>query len=257
VPPTPPGAPAALPQFVHLIPFVLQHPDQFLADYAGPPALDSEEYAASVNESKNLGSAGSARSADQTQVALFWADNAGLHWNRIAKTVALAQPEDLTTTARLFAQLNIALADAAITVWTSKYKYDAWRPYHAIRESTPYNPGITPDPSFVSLVATPNHQEYGSGHSTACAAAAVVLARHFGDHVTFVHTTDTVSPLLTSTTRTITGFSAASREVDDARVFGGIHFRFTVEASHAVGHRVGEYIVRHAMRAEDEGDESR
>jgi hypothetical protein len=257
VPPTPPGAAAALPQFVHLVPFVLQRPDQFLADYAGPPPLDSAEYAASVNESKALGSVGSARSAEQTQVALFWADNAGLHWNRIAKTVARAHPEDLLTTARLFAQLNIALADAAITVWTSKYKFDSWRPYHAIRESTPYNPRIIPDPSFVSLIVTPNHQEYGSGHSTVAAAVAVVLARHFGDDETFVHTTDTVSPLLTSTTRTITGFSAASRELDDARVFGGIHFRFTVEESHAVGHRVGEYIVHHAMRAEDEGDEAR
>src|SRR5262249_33770620 len=157
------------------------------------------------------------RTAEQTQVALFWADNIGLHWNRIAKTVAQAHPEGLIGTARLFAQLNIALADAAITVWTSKYKYDAWRPYHAIHEPTPYNPAITPDPSFVSLVATPNHQESGSGHTTTASAAAVVLERHFGDHVTFVHTTDTVSPLLTSTTRTITGFSAASREVADAR----------------------------------------
>jgi hypothetical protein len=255
VPPTPPGAAAALPQFVHMVPFVLQRPDQFLADYAGPPPLDSVEYAASVNESKALGSVGSARSVEQTQVALFWADNAGLHWNRIAQTVARAHPEDLLTTTRLFAQLNVALADAAITVWTSKYKYNAWRPYHAIREPTPYNPWISPDPSFVSLVATPNHQEYGSGHSTVSAAVAVVLERHFGDHQTFVHTTDTVSPLLTSTSRTITGFSAASREVDDARVFGGIHFRFTVEESHVVGRRVGEYVVRHAMRAQDEGDE--
>jgi hypothetical protein len=257
VPPTPPGAPAALPQFVHMVPFALQHPDQFLAEYAGPPPLDSPEYAASVNESKTLGSVGSVRSPDQTQVALFWADNAGLHWNRIAKTVAQAHPEDLSTTARLFAQLNIALVDAAITVWTSKYRYNAWRPYHAIHESTSYNAGITPDPTFVPLIATPNHQEYGSGHSTASAAAAVVLERHFGDHETFVHTTDTVSPLLTSTTRTITGFSAASREVADARVFGGIHFRFTVDASEVVGRRVGEYVVRHAMRAEDEGHESR
>jgi hypothetical protein len=254
VPPAAPGAAAALPQFVHLIPFALQRPDQFLALYAGPPALDGPEYAASVNESKTDGSVGSARSEYQTQVALFYADNAGLHWNRIAQTVARAHPESLLVTSRLLAQLNIALVDAAITVWTSKYRYDAWRPYHAIREPTPYNPEITPDPSFVPLVTTPNHREYGSGHSTASAAAAVVLAHHFGDDVTFVHSTDTVSPLLTGTTRTTTGFSTAAREVDDARVFGGIHFRFSVNVSHEVGSRVGEYVVRHTMRRREDDD---
>ena len=99
--------------------------DQFRP--AGPPALESQAYADALNEVKLLGSAtGSTRTAEQTQIARFWADGAGTytppgHWNQIAEQVALAQGNSLSENARLFAQLDIALADAAIAAWNTKF----------------------------------------------------------------------------------------------------------------------------------------
>src|SRR6266480_877039 len=140
--PTPPAfLPYALPQWGFVTPFAMNSSSQFRPP--GPPSLDSQQYAADYNEVKELGAAvGSMRTEDQTEIALFWADGAGTetppgHWNSIAQIIGEAQGNTLEENARLFALLNIAMADAAICAWDAKYTFDFWRPVTAIAFAEP------------------------------------------------------------------------------------------------------------------------
>src|SRR5690242_20924880 len=136
--PTPPAnLPALAPQWPSVTPFALAGGSQFRP--APPPALDSADYAAAVNEVKDLGRADStSRTDEQTQIAKFWNDGLGTafalgYWNKIAQTVATEQGLNLVRDARLFALLNIATADAIIACWDAKYTYSLWRPVTAVR----------------------------------------------------------------------------------------------------------------------------
>ncbi|HEX7793640.1 MAG TPA: vanadium-dependent haloperoxidase, partial [Vicinamibacterales bacterium] len=217
----------------------------------GPPSLTSTKYANDVNEVKSFGSAtGSARSDDQTTIALFWADGAGTetppgHWNSIAATVALSRTNTLQQNARLFALLNMAMADAAICAWDAKYRYDFWRPVTAIRNAdADGNDLTTADPLWQPLIATPPFPEYMSGHSTFSAAAAVVLARFYGtDDVQFMASSD-VTPL----PRAFSSFSAAANEAAASRLYGGIHFRSAIEDGLTSGTEIGEWVVAHVLQ---------
>ena len=157
--------PALLPQWANLEPFALTSPDQF--DPAGPPDLTSAAYAAAVNETESLGAADSTtRTADQTQIAKFWADGTGTYtppgaWNVIAEQVAQQQGDSLDQNARLLAELNVAEANAAIVAWNTKYTDNAWRPITAIQNADEIgNPGIVQDPNWQPLLITPNFPEY-------------------------------------------------------------------------------------------------
>src|SRR5439155_7225921 len=127
-----------------------------------------------------------ARTPEQTEIALFWADDAGTctppgHWNRIAQHVALARGHTLVENARLFAMLNTSLADAGILCWVLKFTYDFWRPVTAIRlADTDGNPDTDPDPTWEPLLVTPPFPAYISGHSTFSGAAAAVLGQYCG-----------------------------------------------------------------------------
>ena len=167
--PTPPAsAPYLLPQWGMLVPFGMTSSDQFRG--AGPPPLDSATWAADYNEVKALGAAvGSSRTADQSQIAQFWADGAGTetppgHWNHIAQDVAAMTGLSLEENARLFALLNIAMADAGVCAWDAKYTYHNWRPVTAIRAGdTDGNPATAPDATWSSFIATPPFPDYVSG----------------------------------------------------------------------------------------------
>lgn len=244
--PTPPAfAPALLPNWPMVTPFALATASQFRG--TGIPPLDSAEYAASFNETKLLGSATSAsRTPYETQTAFFWADGAGTatppgHWNMIAQSVAQAKGNSLLQNARLFALLNISLADSAISAWDAKYAYSAWRPITAIRLADPgINPLTTPDPTWTPLLTTPNFPEYVSGHSTFSGAAAQVLANFYGtDDVSFT----TGSDALPGVTRTYTSFSDAADEAGRSRIYGGIHFEY----SNAIGIAAGRDIANLAF----------
>src|SRR5437773_3567594 len=131
--PTPPAfLPYLLPQWGFVTPFAMSSSAQFRPP--GPPAIDSQRYAADYNEVKELGAAvGSTRTEEQTLIALFWADGAGTetppgHWNSIAQIIAAAHSNTLEENARLFALLNISMADAAICAWDAKYTFHFWRP---------------------------------------------------------------------------------------------------------------------------------
>jgi membrane-associated phospholipid phosphatase len=236
-----------------MTPWVLRRPSQFRLP--PPLALTSAEYAADYNEIKSMGAfSGSPRSADQSELALFWAGNTPVFWNRIAAQIAATRSLSLSENAHLLVLLNVAMADAAIACWDAKYRYVFWRPITAIRAGdTDGNASTDPDPAWTPWLdsfptGTPPHPEYPSGHSTLSGAAASVLAAAFGDDTSFTVISD-VRP----GTRAFSSFSAAVAEIADARVFGGIHFRTSCVRANMLGQAVANYVSTHAMRAlEDE-----
>ncbi len=127
------------------------------------------------------------RTADETQIANFWKDGIGTftpagHWNNIAEQVAQQEGDSLAQNARLFAELNVALADAAIAAWNTKYTDNTWRPITVIQNADSFNnAGIVEDPSWQPLIITPNFPEYISGDSTYSGAAAEVLTAFFDE----------------------------------------------------------------------------
>ncbi|PYT59817.1 MAG: hypothetical protein DMG35_13385 [Acidobacteria bacterium] len=249
--PTPPAfAPYLLPQWAFVTPFAMTNSSQFRPP--GPPALTNEKYAADYNEVKALGAAvGSARTSEQDLIALFWADGAGTetppgHWNSIAQDIAAAKGNTLEENARLFALLNIAMADAAICAWDAKYTYNFWRPVTAIRNGdTDDNSSTVADPTWSSFIVTPPFPDYTSGHSTFSGAASTVLARFYGtDSIAFT----TGSDFLPGVTRSFTGFSAAASEAAVSRLYGGIHYRSANEDGLAAGIDIGEWTFTHYLQ---------
>jgi hypothetical protein len=251
--PTPPAnASGATPQLATVTPFVLTRPSQFRIP--PPLALNDPEYLADLSEVREMGSLSSTtRSSEQTQVALFWALNTSLAWDRIAVQLSQARGLSLTENAHLFAVLNVSMVDAIIACWDSKYRYLAWRPVTAIRAgAAPGDPDANWQPLLDSLTGTPAHPEYPSAHSSFSGAAAFVLADFFGENTTFSVT----SEILPGTTRSYTSFSEAIAEIADARVFGGIHLRSSCARGNLLGRAVADYVSRHMTRGRgDDRDE--
>ncbi|MBP7667342.1 MAG: phosphatase PAP2 family protein, partial [Burkholderiaceae bacterium] len=233
-------------------PFALSSGDQFRAP--PPPALDSAEYAAAVAEVARLGSASStSRSTDQTEQAHFWADGKGSytppgHWVQIATQIAQSQGNSLSANARMMAQLTVALADAAIACWDTKYAYDYWRPVTAIQlADQDGNAATNVDANWTPLLITPSHPSYVSGHSTFSAAGAGILASIFGDNVSFT----TSSPTLLGVTRSYTSFSQASAEAGLSRIYGGIHYGFDNAQGNTIGSQVAAAVLARFALTED------
>jgi hypothetical protein len=252
--PTPPAnAPGATPQIATMTPWVLTRPSQFRLP--PPLSLNSPEYAADLNEVKVMGTlSGSMRTQDQSELALFWALNTPLAWDRIAAQISTARGLTLTENAHLFAVLNLSLSDSLIACWDSKYRYVFWRPITAIRAGlTPADADPLWEPWLDSTSGTPAHPEYPSAHSSMSGAAAFILAAAFGENTDFSLTSE-VRP----GTRSFHNFSDAVAEIADARVFGGIHFRTSCVRANTLGRSVADYVSRHAMRAPgDEQDDEK
>ena len=235
---------ALLPGWNTVTCFCMNSAQQF--QLPGPPSLTSAAYAASLNQVKELGSINSAtRTADQTNIAKFWADGAGTatppgHWNRIAQTVAAQQGNTLVQNARLFALLNLGLADAGIACWDMKYTYDFWRPVTAIRlADTDGNALTDADPNWTPLLTTPPFPGYTSGHSLFSATAATILAGFFGtDNIAFTSTSEGNAP-----DRQMTSFSQAAAEAGVSRIYGGIHFDFDDANSQMIGRGLGAFVL--------------
>lgn len=248
--PTPPGFVSPLmPQWPSVKPFALKKGNQFRP--AAPPALSSTAYANDMNQVKELGSATSAtRTADQTAIALFWAGGPGTatppgQWNMIAQSVSESKCLTIEENARLFALLNVALADAAIACWDAKYAYDFWRPVTAIRNANlDGNAATTQDASWTPLITTPPFPTYSSGHSTFSGAAAAVLGAFFGsDDVAFVAKSEVVGVA----DRGFTSFTQAAAEAGISRIYGGIHYNFDNIAGQTSGAAVGRYVANGFM----------
>lgn len=249
--PTPPDfRPGALPQLATSVPWVLQSPSQFRPD--GPPSLTSAEYAAVFNEVKTMGSADSSvRTPEQTLVALFWAGNTPGFWNRIAGSVVVRHPRlSLLRKARIFALLNLAMADAAIACWDAKYRFQFWRPITAITNADlDGNPDTEVDPNWTPLLGvTPAHPEYISGHSTISAAAAWILSQTFGDKTPFLIDSEKVPGVWLA----YPSFSSTVLDVNNARVFAGIHYRSSCLDGNGVGRAVAHFVMKHSMRPDSE-----
>jgi len=236
---------ASDPQWGAVAPFGLVTGDQFRP--AAPPLLTSEAYATAVNEVKDIGSGASVtRTAEQTQIAKFWAQQTHIPFNDVARTVANRKHLSIPEKAHLFALLNIALADARIAVWDAKYQYGFWRPITAIRlADLDDNAATDVDATWNSLLDTPNHPEYVSGHSATGNAGATVLAALLGDANGFALHSDT----LAGVTREFDTFSAAAAENAMSRLYGGIHYRFSNEAGLALGATVASYELANKLVA--------
>ncbi|MCI0539608.1 MAG: vanadium-dependent haloperoxidase, partial [Verrucomicrobiales bacterium] len=171
------------------------------------------------------------------------------HWNRVAQQLAERKGLSLLESARLFALLNLALADAGIVAWDAKYAYDWWRPITAIRAAdVDDNPATELDPTWTPLISTPPFPEHVSGHSTFSAAAAVVLAAfHGSDQFAFTVPSDGLFGLARSFNR----FSEAADEAGRSRIYGGIHFQAANIEGQKAGRQVGEYVVGNYLRSRE------
>jgi hypothetical protein len=224
-------------------PFLLPRGDLFRTD--GPNALTSAAYAADVNEVESLGSATSTtRTADETDAAIWWQDHGTALWNRMLRNIAIGQQLDIVDAARMFAMTDLAGADALINCWNDKWTWDFWRPITAIREAdTDGNPATIADPTWTPLLATPPFPDHPSGHSCVSGAIVNTLQAFFGtDKVAFGAFSNN-----SHTTRSFSRFSQALKEVLNARVWGGIHFRTADVQGAVLGMKVAHYLVKHAF----------
>src|SRR5262245_13905463 len=242
--PTPPAlAPGLVPQFATMTPWGMLSPDQFRP--AGPPALDSEQYLADLNEVKEMGrDTSTLRTPDETDACLFAAATSGTYvWNRVAIDLAAFHGFDLSDNARLLATLNLSMADSVIACWDAKYFYEFWRPVTAIRLEDADGDGNPDDPDWTPLVVTPAHPEYTSGHSSNYGAAATVLTAYFGEDTPFFLESQADPTWM----RFYPNFSAAIDDVAVARVYAGIHFRTACEDAVATSSEIAVYIMENLM----------
>jgi hypothetical protein len=247
--PTPPSfAPMLAPWLGSVTPFTKKESSQFRA--APPPPLNSGRYAREYDEVKALGARfNSTRTPEQTDIALFWAGNTVTMWNATLRDIAAANVGSIAESSRLFALATMSIADAIITAWNDKLHYAFWRPITAIREGdNDGNDRTEGDPTWESLVVTPNYPDLSSGATNFATAATSALALFFGtDHFTFSVTT-TNAALTTQDTRTFERFSDAAAELVEARIYAGIHFRFADAAAERQGERVARWAFTHYLR---------
>jgi hypothetical protein len=243
-----PFSPMAIPWVANVTPFALKSGDQFRA--VAPPPLDSHRYTEAYNEVKGMGARfDSERTAEQTNLAYFWALNYPAVWNRVVRDIAASQSLGISENSRLSAFVNVSMADAIITSWDSKITYNFWRPLTAIRlGNDDTNSDTVGDPTWEPLVNTPNYPDYTSGANNASAAATRSLALYFGtDEMTFtVFTTNTTAGIPTSIT--YTKFSDAADDVVNVRIWEGIHFRFADEEARKQGRHVAQWVFGHILK---------
>jgi hypothetical protein len=246
--PTPPAFLAGqAPETRFVQPFALRSPAQFRPE---PPFdLGSDEWARDYNEIKSLGPAiGSSRTSEQTDIARFWSDNPPLQWNRAWRALSVAKGLGLADNARYFAMLTSASADALIACWDAKYFYNFWRPVTAIRAGdSDGNPDTAPDPSWISLIVTPNHPEYPAAHGCFSGASVETLKDFFGtDRVSF--SIDSAAAGVVNPVRSYSRFSDALYEVLDARIYGGMHYRNSTRIGANLGKQISRFTNRHFFR---------
>jgi len=199
----------------------------------------------------------SARTTEQTNLALFFNTNFLVVYNRAVRDIAAAHLSSIDDSARLFALVNIAMTDAVITAWDSKRHFVFWRPLTAIQEGDQVdNPEIVGDPDWRPLINNPNYPGYTSGANNVTGAATRSLALFFGsDEMSFtLHTTNAAAPVQT---RDYNRFSDLARDVVDVRIFQGIHFRFDDVQARKQGRHVAQWVFSHFLRPvnADESDD--
>ncbi len=242
---TPPmNANPILPQWRNVKPFMLSGAKQFM--FPGPAAPNSAAFAKDFDEIKRVGSKNSLeRTSEQTAIAIHWAGSEVVPFNTVARAAAAAKGLGIVDSARLFALLNVSMADALIAGFEAKYAFNYWRPVTAIRNAgLAGNAAISADPSWEPLLVTPPHQEYPCAHCLGAGAAIAILQNVFdGDKLS----TSYMYPPL-GVVRRWESFSQISKEVENARVWGGIHYRTSAEHGTQFGRQVAEFALKTQLR---------
>ena len=244
-------------------PFILKSAKQFLP--APPPALSSAVWVAGYNETKTLGGATSTvRTDEQTAIAKFWSANVVRQYNRVVRDITDARALGLLETARLAAMVNVVATDAQISVMYAKYHYLFWRPVTAIDRTAVTSDGFGPVPGYDDgnasteaevgwrpLLATPNHPEYPSAHGSLTSAMTEVFAAFLGSsRINLdIHGFDAAGPA--GNLDAVRHFDSAAdltTEIVNARIWAGLHYRFSCEAAVQLGTHVARYDLAHMFR---------
>jgi len=231
-------------------PFVLRSADQFLDRVPPPPSLTSPTFTRNFNQTKAYGDLNSSvRTPAQTEIGLFWSDNPAAQYSRALRALVQTQGLDTAEAARLGAMSFVALADSATACMNAKYHYWSWRPLTAIRDAaSDGNPNTVADPDWEPLDVTPQHPEYPANHGCATQALMDVLTAYFDtDEIAY-----SVTSTVTGTTHSFDSFQDVVEEVDNARIYGGMHFHHSVKEGNRLGRRVANYILAHKFCRADE-----
>lgn len=214
----------------------------------GPDPMTSSAYTEDFEETRDIGRIDSTvRTPEQTDIAYFWAENPYVHWNRNLVGLVRAHGLGPLETARLFAMVHTAVADAIIVGFDAKYHYATWRPRTAIpRADADGNPDTDADPTWRPLLSV-NHPEYPSGHGFWSTALVDAAARFFGTNkVTWTLVTSKASvPKVEQTERTFHDLNALMRQIGNARIWAGLHWRQSIRHGEQIGRKVAAYVTRH------------
>lgn len=243
--PTPPAfAAMQAPWLGNVVPFALKDSAQLLPA-PPPPHLTSGQYTQEYNEVKALGRAtNSSRTPEQTALAFFYTDSFLAQSQRMLRSVAAAELDNIGDTGRLFALVHVSVADAVISAWKAKRHYNLWRPITAIQEGdNDGNPDTVGDPTWVPFVTTPAYQDYTSGANSVIGSLARICALLLGDKTTF-----TVTNVPRNETRTYERFSDMAADIVDVRIYQGIHFRSADVVARRLAKRAADWAVSHYLR---------
>jgi len=250
-PHTTPGAyvptvlPAAL-QWPQRKPWAMTRVDQFRP--GPPPDLKSARWAADYNEIKTLGARNSTRrTAEQTEIARFWEATGPAIYFPLARSITVLPGREVTQNARLLALAGQAMDDAYIAVFDAKYHYNFWRPVTAIRNADlDGNDRTERDPTWLPFIDTPMHPEYPCAHCIISASLGAVLQAELGREATpRLSTTSVTAP---GVVRSWTRIEDLVDEVANARIYDGVHYRFSTEVGRQMGKRIGEEVVGRSQR---------
>ncbi|MEM7371436.1 MAG: phosphoesterase PA-phosphatase [Bacteroidota bacterium] len=235
------------PDFSFARPFTLDSVSQFRSP--PPPDLASQSYADSYNEVKKFGVKNSlARTTDQTHIGHWWAEFGEHSWNRIGRITAKERQLPLWEAARMFALINMNLYDLYLVSFDSKYHYDSWRPYTAIRDATDDGNALTTsDPNWEPDMLTPPWPEYPSAHAAVGAGGAEIVSHIYGTSEITVRMSSVTAPV-ESSTRTYHNLTHAASDCADSRIWNGFHFRFATEEGKRQGQKVAQHVIKHALR---------
>ena len=214
-----------------------------------PPALNSATWTRDYNEIKALGSKNSTqRTAEQTEIARFWEYSLPSIYHGVVRSVAATPGRDVAQNAMTFAAVAQAMDDAMISVFEAKYQYNFWRPVTAIRNGDlDGNDATQREASWTGFIDNPLHPEYPSAHSILASAVATVLKAEVGRGPVPVLTT--TSPSAKGAARSWTNFDEFTREVADARIYEGVHYRTSTDVGIAMGKQIGDLAVQKFLRA--------
>ena len=240
----PPIPSMASPWLGSVAPYTIKSPAQFRP--GPPPALDSPEYTRDYNEVRSIGASNSTtRTPEQTEIGNFWNLNYQAVLNRMLRDLSTEHVDNISDSSRLFALSSSATADAIIAAWDSKLEYNLWRPITAIHNGElDGNPRTEGDAAWNSLIPNPPYPDYTSGANAVMAASTRAAQLFFGEN----EMTVVVKKTPAGPTRTFDKFTAVRDEVVEARIYGGIHFRFADTAGRKQGEHIAQWTNGHFFK---------